>query len=165
MHKIGIIGHSVEYLGSDIEKIKASINYTIDLLIFQYGRSELVFNICGRPGVSDWVAEECMKNKYKYHLYLPYPEDQTSQHWYNNQKASLAAHYKNAYAVTVCSPNTYCEDTSHERLVDGSNFVVCFWVGKKQGQTFEAIKHALYSNKIVVNALSNLKLITVADFK
>jgi hypothetical protein len=37
-------------------------------------------------------------------------------------------------------------------MIDDCSFLVTFWNGRKQGKTFEAIKHAFKNNKMVYNA-------------
>jgi len=49
----------------------------------------------------------------------------------------------------------------NKKLVDSSDFLLAFWVGKKRGGTFNAIKYALDQSKLVYNGLNNNSLIDI----
>jgi len=165
MYKIGIIGHGPERL-DDPDKVQRLIGLTIELLGFQYGEDDVVFNIQGAIGVGLWAAEACIEQGFKYHLFLPYSVEETSKHWYYDQQQRLLNQYNNAYSLTICKPDELTgEDFVHKSLIDQSNFVVFFWQGMKQGKTANAVKHAFSVNKLALNAMQNLELITARDFK
>jgi len=163
MYKIGIIGHGPEYY-SEPDHILLAIENIIDLLGFQYGEST-VFNVAGETGVGLWSAEIAFNRKIKYHIFLPYTFEQTCEHWYEEQKNILIKCCNRAFSITSCYPDKKHIDDSYKFLVDDSNFIICYWIGKKQGKTFEAIKYALETNKLVLNGLDDLKLITNLDIK
>ena len=95
-------------------------------------------------------------NGYKYHLFLDRPIEQTGLEWYDEQRDRLQVCYNAAYSITMM-PEGY------KSLVDDSNFIICFWAGNKQGQTYSAIRYALSVGKLVLNGLDELKLITNKD--
>ena len=165
MYKIGIIGHSPEHF-SDQGSIKVRLNNTLDLLRFQYGDS-VIFNLAGEIGIGLWAAEMCMNKEtsYYYHLYLSKVPEETSEEWYQDQKDLLKECYNHAHAMTICGNKNENGPFTYKNLIDSSSFVICFWVGKHQGRTYEAIKHALSTNKMVLNGLDELKLITNQDLK
>ncbi|KKN00415.1 hypothetical protein LCGC14_1138030 [marine sediment metagenome] len=164
MYKIGIIGHSPDHF-SDRQSVQRTVVRTIDRLGLQYGESEVVFNIAGEIGIGLWASSECLNRIYKYHLFLPYSLEDTCQHWYDDQKSTLDMNFKHAYSLTTCYPNTEWADKSYELLIDDSNFVVCFWTGRKQGKAYDAIRYALRTNKLALHGLDELKLITNIDVK
>ena len=159
MYKIGVVGSGPDRFGEP-EAVQRTIGSTIDLLLAQYGQEEAVFGIEAAIGVGLWAGQVCMLRESKYHLYLPYTLEKTSEHWFPEQQEMLRAQYTNMYSLTICN-----KELVHESLVDSSNFIVCFWAGNKNGKTFRAIKHALKKNKIVLDAFNDLKLITNADLR
>lgn len=164
MYKIGIIGHSAEHF-TDSDNVRSIIERTIELLGYQYKKDQLIFSIVGETGVGLWAAQLSFDLGYKYHMFLPYPLEQTHQHWYDDQKNSLVKYCNSAYSLTTCRADSSEEDMAHKLLIDESNFTICFWIGKKQGKTYDAIKHAHKSNKLILNGLEELKLITNLDTK
>lgn len=164
MYKIGIIGHSPEYLHSS-EETGRVIEQTIDLLCFQYDVEQMVYNIIGDIGVGLMAAKVCYDRKVPCHIILPYQLEDTVEHWYKEQQDELRLYLQWTKGITICNTSVEAEDISHENLVDNSNFVVCFWNGKLQGKTFKAIEYALSSNKLILNGLNDLKLITSRDTK
>ena len=167
MYKIGIIGHSPEHFSNpEPEDVRGIIGRTIEVLYFQYGEG-VIFNIAGEIGVGLWAAEECLNQnaRYKYHMFIPYPLETMSQDWYKYQVELLNECYNKAYSITVCGQmkGNIEKHETYKRLIDDSNFIICFWIGKRQGKTFEAIKYALSVNKMVLNGLDQLRLITNKD--
>ena len=161
MHKIGIIGHSPEHF-SDNNLTKRCVEQTIDLLLFQYGHDDVLFNIVGEIGIGLWASEFCLKNNIKYHLYIPFVAEETSKHWFNDQKEVLKECLSKAYAITISNPvrtNDFSEK-EFKQMVDDSIFLVCFWNGKKQGRTYDSINYAMNSSKLVISAFDGLKLVT-----
>ena len=166
MYKIGIVGHSPENISMPEDKVKRTIRQTIDLLNYQYN-TDVIFNVMGEIGVGLWAAEECIDlpndhdgTPFRYHIFLPYPQEMTAEYWYDDQKELLRKCCNNAYSITTCEFQRGLSGHSYQDLVFDSNFLICFWTGKKQGKTFETIRFALQNNKIVLNGLHELKLIT-----
>lgn len=167
MYKIGIIGHGPERI-ADKAAVKRAIRSTIDLLVNQYDDEDsgIIFNVGSNIGVDHWTIDYCLKKDVRYHLHLPAPVEEASQHWYEDQQEALARYFNNACATTLCALES-TQDTIYEsdqNLIDHSNFLVCFWLGIKQGRTAEAIKYALYTNKLTLNGLNDLRLLTKNDF-
>lgn len=161
MYKIGIIGHGPERF-SDREQAERLVINTLELLSHQYG-DEVVFNIATNDGVGLWAAQYCLKMQHKYHLFLPSSKDETCQHWYDFQKEQFNEQYNNAYSLTVCNPRV--GDLPYVHLIDNANFVICFWVGNKDGTIAHAIEYSLNNNKLILNGSNNLKLITSRDLR
>lgn len=162
MYKIGIIGSGPERF-SDPDAPRRIIHTVVDILGFQYGKDETVFNVKGNIGVGMWAVESCMELDYKYHLFLPFSLEKTCMHWYEDQREQLRRQFDHAYSITISHPDLVQDDNTYHHLVDVSNFIVCFWAGNKNGQIFSAIQHAFKKNKIVLNGLNELKLITNKD--
>jgi len=163
MYKIGIVGHSPEHF-TDKDVVKRSVDRVIDLLSFQYGDSEVVFNVAGDIGVGLWAANSCRDQEHKYHLFLPFPPETTSEHWYDDQKRDLNLSYSYAYALSVMGTEPSGNEIN-EHIVDNSNFIIAFWVGKRQGNTFDTIKYAMKKNKLALNGLDDLRLLTNNDVR
>lgn len=174
MYKIGIVGHCPDVF-SDSDLIKRTVETTVDLLRYQYGE-DLIFNIAGNTGVSEWAATYCNKEGIGYHLYMPLMPEHTSLNWYQEQKDVLLNNFKYAHASTICWPtDTLSSQQSNKislyekmcdtHLIDNSNFIIAFWENKHQGRTFNAIKYALSKNILILNGLGELRLITNNDIK
>lgn len=174
MYKIGIVGHCPENLTVfSEEKTKGLIKEVIDTLSYQYG-FDVIFNVIGKVGIGLWTAEECTPQfpdyirLHRYHLFLPFPQEITSEDWFDEQKELLKKCCDNAWTITICNAKkTPLENgySTYKELVHDSNFVIFFWTGKKQGKTFETIRYALENNKLSLNALKDLRLITNKDIK
>lgn len=164
MYKIGIIGSGPERFGEP-EKIRRSIDDTINLLGSEYSEQGLIFNIKGEIGVAQWAVESCLDGTQKYHLFMPFSLQKTYEHWYDDQKEKLSAHYTRAHSLTICRIDNEAVDDAYEKIVDDSNFIVCFWPGNCVGQIAEAIKYALSKNKIVLDGLNDLRLLTNQSLK
>jgi hypothetical protein len=133
---------------------------------------KLIFNVSGSIGVGQWAAEKCLEDGDRYHLFLPFQPEIVSEHWYDEQQEALFEHYKYARGLSICSPEppTTAEEygiqfrNSYEELADASNFIVAFWVGKKQGKVYNAIKYAqISSQKLVLDGLNELRLIFIKE--
>ena len=178
MHKIGIIGHSPEHFEyfstPSANEVKSLLNNTIDLLRFQYGsfnslcieRDKIVFNMVCEPGVGLWAAESAMAQGANYHLFLYFPFEMTSEDWLPEQNSLANTCISNAYSMTICNmPGATICQNPYQKVVDDSNFTICYWIGKKQGKTFNAIDYALHNNKMVLDGLHDLKLLTYKDLE
>ena len=174
MYRIGIIGHGPEHF-ADVESTRRTVRDTIDLLRHHYGTDndeKLIFNVAGNIGVGQWAAEKCLEDGDRYHLFLPFQPEIVAEHWYNEQQQALFEHYKYARGLSICSPKPPVSSEeydiqcgySYEDLADASNFIVAFWVGKKQGKVYNAIKYAqINSQKLVLDGLNELKLIFIKE--
>lgn len=159
MYKIGIIGHGPEHFADKV-LVQRRVDRVVDILKYQYGQEHVIFNVLGKTGVGLWAATSAIKQGCKHHIFLPYSIEQTSRHWFERQKNVLQKCCQNAYSITACYSDESFDDQSYEALIDESSFMVCFWIGKRQGSTWQAVQYAMENNKIVVNGLDELKMIT-----
>ena len=163
MYRVGIVGHRPEYV-PDQKLMTNTIDRVIDLISYQYDE-DLIINVGGEIGVEQWTSEICGQRNVKYHLFLPCHPDLLSVEWYEDQKRVLDNCFKKSWATTVYSHeySREAEVKNHEHVVNMSDFIICFWNGMKQGTTFNSIIYALKQNKITLNGLNDLKLITNED--
>lgn len=183
MYKVGIIGHSPENF-ADQDSVIRSIKRIVDLVYHQYGKlnyhfnrdgimehinNSLVVNIPATLGAGMWAGKACLENNIKYHLFLPFPHEITSQFWYDNQKSDLNALFRGSYETSTQSFDQNDGDKAifitNKAVIDNSNFTVAFWEHGRLGKTSEAIKYALANNKLILDGMNDLKLITNEDFK
>lgn len=153
MYKIGIIG-STEDRFKQPKRIRRYIDDIITLLGFQYN-NDVVFNVMGDIGVGLWTIDMCIDNQLRHHLFLPSTVENTSCHWYTEQQHLLEKGYSNAHSISICNNSDV-----YKRLIDYSNFVICFWAGNKQGEIYESILYAMHNNKMILNGLDKLRMMT-----
>ena len=181
MYKIAIIGHRPEDIRGDWDTIHRAIKHVMDKLYaqYEYGKSTmLMFNLIGERGVGQAAIDYCIEMRettstegYKYHIFLPFMPDESSKHWYDEQKEFLNKAFNNADATTIAYPSLEYTDRLFVQLgaersaIDNANFVVAFWTGQRQGKTFEAIEYALMCNKLTLNGLNDLRMITNEDIR
>jgi len=160
VYRVGVIGHSPEYY-SDRDAVARAVDRTIDLIFYQY-KEDLIINASGNIGVGHWAMASCLDRNIKYHIFLQCMPDIISLEWFSDQKESLNCYFKNAWSTTICEFNYKKElnEKHYEHLVDTSDFIICFWNGMKQGEVHSAIKYAFKKNKLVVDGMDQLKLIT-----
>lgn len=126
-------------------------------------KDELIFNLGGAIGIDQWVGAACIEQNIPYVLYLPFHPDVQSKFWKEDQKQELERQIKHASGIVIINPNisapyeVYNYQKRNEKMIDESNFVVAFWVGKKTGGTYNAIKYGLKRSKFVLNGLNELK--------
>lgn len=163
MYRIGIIGHGPEVFSDN--EYQTTIKRTINLLANQYSE-DLIFNIGSEIGVEHTAMEVCLRHEFHYHLFLPAQLESVGRFWYERQQLDLEKYFKKARGVTISMKEMTAEAEveSYKQLIDHSNFLVCFWIGKKQGRTADAIRYALSTNKLTLNGLNELRLITNYDF-
>jgi len=122
---------------------------------------DLVFNLGGAIGVDQWAGMACIDNMVKFHLYLPFLPEIQSKYWLEEQADELGRQMQKAEGVTIVDPSgNYDVSRYHERdrkMVDDSDIVVAFWVGKRRGGTFYTMKYGLSQSKFVLNALDELR--------
>ena len=169
MYKIGIIGHSPEHFSvPSSEDVQRSIGRTIDLLSYQYGGDDnkVLFNIVFETGVGLWAAEAAIEQDRNYHLFMPQPFEQMVDNWLDEQRDSATKCFHNAYSITICNwPANVAYTAAYDAVVVDSNFTICYWIGKKQGHTYDAITYGLTQNKMMLDGIHDLKLITNEDIK
>lgn len=162
MYNIGIIGSEQDRI-TDTNKVKHVVCETMDLLDYQY--SNMAFNIKGDIGVGIWALEHSIESNYRYNLHLPYSIENTCQYWYKSQQELLYKAYEKAYSISICQNDSSKEDEANKRIIDNSNFTICFWAGNKQGSVYDAIVYAMNNSKMVIDGLNGLKMITADDIK
>jgi hypothetical protein len=166
MHNVGIIGHRAGNFHIDEKQLKAKIQEALEILSFQYG-DELCLNVDGETGVGFFVMRAANELNIKYHIFLPCPIEFVGRDWFDSQKQELGLYFKKAHSTTTISskPSAANEKDRDQCLVSCSSFLICFWEGCRQGRTFGAIKQALTTNKLVLNGLNELKLVSNMDLK
>lgn len=166
MHNIGIFGHNISDLASDPDNASRAIRTTLDTIKVQYGKN-LSLNLDGEIGVGHIAGEYAKAIKVKYHMFIPCPPESIGEEWYEEQRSCLARQLSSSSATTIIGSkltksNLMARD---QKIIDSSSFVICFWNGKKQGRTFDMIKYALLANKLVLNGLDELKMVSAVDTK
>lgn len=133
-------------------------------------KENLIFNLGGAIGIDQWVGAACIEQCVPYYLYLPFNPEMQSKYWTTEQKAELLKQVKFACGIEIVEPVTAIYTVQNyqirnEKMIDASDFVVAFWVGKKRGGTFNAIKYGLKQSKFVLNALNELRPLFKDDLK
>ena len=134
-------------------------------------KDDLMFNLGGAIGVDQWVGAACIEHKVPFYLYLPFHPDVHSKHWKQEYKDELARQMGHAVGIDMVEPNpeepykVWNYNLRNERMVDNAHFVVAFWVGKRRGGTYNAMKYGLKSSKFVFNALDELRPLFKEDLK
>ena len=166
MHNIVIVGHRAVNFHIEESKLKSKIQEVLDTLSFQYGE-ELCLNVDGETGVGLYVVQAASKLNIKYHIFLPCPIEFMGQEWFDSQRKELELCFKRAHSTTTMSnkPSAINEKGRDQCLVNYSSFLICFWEGCRQGRTFGVIKQALTTNKLVLNGLDELKMVSNIDLK
>ncbi|MHA2067756.1 MAG: hypothetical protein ACXABY_25620 [Candidatus Thorarchaeota archaeon] len=161
LYNIGITGHHPDRFRNS-EQAKIICAETVSLIEYQYYDESLQFNLGGEPGAEQWVAAACAAKGIDYGMVLPYPAEQVSEHWYDNQKETLTQQINGCAGLTIMSPDTEFDnyDLKKEAIVDSSDFVICFWEGRLFGRTYETVKYAVEKSKIVLNGLTGLSLVS-----
>jgi uncharacterized phage-like protein YoqJ len=179
MIKIAVTGHRPDsflvshYKLSDVEKI---CDETVQILKKEYC-DDLLFNIGGALGSDQWVGNACLVHNVKFDLYLPFHPSVQARYWTKGQKSTLDTQLKKACSIHIVDPdpniplnslnsyNVLNYTKRNEEMVDHSSFTIAFWVGKRKGGTYNAIKYTLKKSKFVFNALNELKPIFGEDIK
>ena len=166
MHRVAIIGHRAGTFHIDEELLKSKTMVALEIMAFQYDK-DLVLLADGEPGVGHFAINNAKELGVKYHMFLPCPLGLVGGSWLDEQRESFKQHFNGSYSTTICS-SKLTADSEVQRdhsMVDTSNFVICFWEGRHQGRTYEAIKYALKNNKLVLNGLDELKMISNNDMQ
>lgn len=173
MIKIAVTGHRPDaflvshYLPETIQRAASDM-----VAVFKREhKEELMFNLGGAIGVDQWVGAACIEQNVPYVLYLPFHPDVQSKFWTPEQKNELNRQIKYAAGIDMIEPNidapyaVYNYQKRNEKMIDEAHFVVAFWVGKRRGGTFNAIKYGLKKSKFVLNALDDLRPLFNEDVK
>jgi uncharacterized phage-like protein YoqJ len=171
--KIAITGHRPDsFLVShyNVESIKRLAGDIVAAFSREH-KGQALFNLGGAIGVDQWVGDACIEQDVPFYLYLPFHPDMQSKYWGPEQKKELARQIEHARGIHIIEPNIEIPYNPanfikrNEKMIDDANFVVAFWVGKRRGGTFHAVKYGLESSKFVFNALNELKPIFKDDLK
>lgn len=132
-------------------------------------KDDLVFNVGGAIGADQIMGRACMEQQVPFHLYLPMTIEVQGRYWSQAQRQELHSQYEAAAGVHIIDPSGDYSVKNYflrnRKMVDEADIVVAFWVGKRAGGTFDAIKYGLKSSKFVLNALNELKPIFNDDVK
>lgn len=168
--KIAVTGHRPDaFLVSHytIDTVK-SITESI-VVAHKREHQDLTFLLGGTIGIDQWVGEACIKHEVKFKLFLPFQPVIQAKYWTDEQKAELDRQCKHAKGLYVIDPvgpyNVWTNMERNKKMVDESDLVIAFWVGKRRGGTYNAIQYALRKEKTVLNALNELKLISKQELK
>jgi uncharacterized phage-like protein YoqJ len=134
-------------------------------------KDELFFNLGGAVGADQWVGKACIEHNVSYKLYLPFHPSIQARYWNSEQKQELDRQMRYASGINIIEPNPdakyqpYLYQERNKKMVDDSNFVVAFWMGKRRGGTFNAMQYALKQSKFVFNALDKNRPLFKEDLK
>lgn len=161
---IGFFGHTPDDF-SNREEVKAQVFSIVEQVGSEHG-SDLFCLFEPQIGVPQWACEAALELGIPYGLYLPIPAEQWATYWYSEQKETLLRQCQHASSVYVanCNPEIQTNKkyfSSMERLVDDADALVFFWLGKKQGHTYNAVKYGDKKNKIMHNAFLDMDLISI----
>lgn len=130
---------------------------------------DLLFNLGGAVGTDQWAGAACMEHNVKFHLYLPFAPDTQGKYWTDEQRQELEQQMQRAVGIDIIDPSGEYDVAKYQerniRMIDNANIVVAFWVGKRRGGTFNAMKYALSKSKFVFNALNRLRPVFKEDLK
>lgn len=169
--RIAITGHRPDsfivshYKPSHIIRIANDLVYNLKR---EFG-DDLSFNIGGAIGVDQWVGMACIEHNVHYHMFLPFFPEVQAKYWNSIQKKELDRQLRYASGIDISDmsykylPQMY--QVRNQKMIDSANFLVAFWVGKKRGGTYNAIKYALKCSKFVYNALNNRYPINDVDLE
>lgn len=144
------------------ETIQRIIEDVIFVVRKQYD-NDILFNVGGTIGTDQWVVEACIKLGVNYKLYLPFPAEIQSRFWSKKDKQILEKQISKAYGIEIVDPSGNYHVSKYQernkRMVDDGDFVLAFWVGKRKGGTYNCMKYALKTHKLVYNALDENSLV------
>lgn len=167
MIKIGIIGHSPDSF-SFKKRARASIDDAITIIQRQHAQEpELMFLVNADPGIGQWACDVLIEKDLPFEVYLTQLPDKAAQDWTDKQQETFFWQLKKARAIHILAEDNSSQSCiiRNKRLVSDCNWLLTFWIGKHQGNTFETMKYALDSNKMVYNGFDQLKLISNDDIK
>lgn len=169
---IAISGHRPDsFLVSHyrIQTIERLIDDTLWRLKKEY-EHDLCLNLGGALGIDLWVGKVCIENDIKFNIYLPFHPSVFTKYWKEDQRSELDNQLSKAKKITIIEPQvmefSYDKYSKrNEMMIDEASFLIAFWVGKRKGGTFNAMKYALKCSKFVFNGLNELKPIFKEDIK
>ena len=169
--KIAITGHRPDafivshYKPSQIIRIASDMVCTFK----REFEDDLCFNLGGAIGVDQWVGMACLEHNVRYKVFLPFLPEIQGKYWTKEQREELDRQLKGATGIDIADlsgnylPKMY--QVRNKKMVDAADFLVAFWVGKRRGGTYNAIKYALQQSKFVYNAMNDRQPINQEDLK
>jgi hypothetical protein len=166
MHNVCVFGHKTGDLHLPYEQVEGHIKSVLDILKFQYD-STLCLKVDGEIGVGQSVTKIAQELGIRYHIFLPCPIELLGGDWFEEQAKQLERDYKLAYSTTLLATELtdYSLKERDYHMIGACSFAICFWEGKKQGRTYDLINYALHTNKLILNGLQDLQLVTKKDTK
>lgn len=173
MIKIAVTGHRPDaFLVSHYspETIKRVVGDVVAAFKREH-KEELVFNLGGALGIDQWAGAACIEQQVNYFLYLPFHPEVQAKFWTQEQKDELNRQLSKAAGLEMIEPKidapyaVWNYQKRNEKMIDDADFVVAFWVGKRRGGTYNAIKYALQQSKFVLNGLDELRPLFKEDLK
>lgn len=171
MRSVCITGHRpdsflVSHYKSDT--VRRIVDDIACVLQREYG-DELRLNLGGAIGTDQWMGSSAIKHGIRYKLYLPFHPSVQARYWTAVQREELDRQMRHATGIVIADPSgEYNVARYHERdrmMVDDSDFVVAFWVGRRRGGTFGTMKYALRQSKLVHNGMDRLRLLFSYDLE
>jgi len=171
MRTVCITGHRPDsFIVShySVETVQRIADDVASVLKREYG-DELQFNLGGAIGADQWMGAAAIENGIRYNLYLPFHPSIQARHWNAAQRSELDRQIKSASGIFITDPDgDYNPKRYFERniaMVDNGDFTVAFWVGRRRGGTFNAMKYSLSKSKFVFNALDGFRPIFKQDLE
>jgi uncharacterized phage-like protein YoqJ len=159
MIHVAVIGHSIDSFSSNYG-VLSKIDDIVVILSRQY-KEQVKFLVNCEPGIGQWFADACIRNKVPYEAFISSVPEEHSKYWTEEQRETLTLQLDKAKAIRVCDKIYTRESTIHNnyKMIKYSQWVLAFWNGKHQGNTYNAIQHAIEQNKIVLDALNDFKMV------
>lgn len=164
IYRIGIIGHRQHRIW-DKDDVRRLCFQTTLTLVDQYEPNPVRLNLTGAPSAGQWFGQACAEYGISYHLFLPCDSASYVAEWNEPHREEFGRQLGGCYGLTQIgrelTKDTVCG--AARALVDDSDFLVSFWEGNKSGLTYETIKYAVETSKLVLDGLEDLALITKKD--
>jgi len=171
MRNVCITGHRpdsflVSHYG--VDTVRRIVDDIACVLKREY-EDELQLNLGGAIGTDQWMGSSAIEHGIRYKLYLPFHPATQARYWSPAQREELDRQMRNASGIFIADPSGKYDVSRYlERdrmMVDDSDFVVGFWVGRRRGGTFETMKYALKQSKLVHNGMDRLRLLFRHDLE
>lgn len=169
MYNIAITGHRPKDLGGLNQSVVRSITHEmLDRAEARAGGNDICIHTGGALGIDTWVALTVQNSPYyglnvKHTLHLPFVVSVMTSKWTDMQVNDLMLTHKQASAICMKCPHPHYDPAYYQRrnehMVDESNVLVAYWVGKQHGGTWNCIKYALSKGVPTYNALDGMKRI------
>jgi len=165
MIKIAVFGHEpIDF--RNIDSTMRDINDSIEIIRRENNNErDIVFNVNGEPGTSQWFCGVLRDDNIQYEMYLSSIPETQCQYWLDSQKECFMDQLNWAHGVHIYFTNNKEESNvgRDKKMIDDAQWVLVFWNGKHQGSTYNAMKYALRNNKLVYNGIGGLKIVDLDD--